>query len=87
LATPIEMPQAGSGLMNGFSDPGLANWSGVSFPTNPHALASILVEPCYVWSVAEGLVAVPEKFWGDLVFVKCFNCCLTVWQNIDDLFL
>jgi hypothetical protein len=35
LATPIEMPQAGSGLVNGCSDPVLANWSAVSFPTIP----------------------------------------------------
>jgi hypothetical protein len=35
LATPIEMPQAGSGLMNWCSGFVLANWSAVSLPTIP----------------------------------------------------
>jgi hypothetical protein len=35
LATPTEIPQTGSGPMNGRSDPVLANWSAVSFPTMP----------------------------------------------------
>jgi hypothetical protein len=30
-----------------------------------------------------GLVAFQDQFWGDLVFVKCFDYCLTVKQNID----
>jgi hypothetical protein len=35
LATPIEMPQAGSGPVNGCSDPVLASWAAVSLPTIP----------------------------------------------------
>jgi hypothetical protein len=35
LATPIEMPQAGSGPVNGCSDPVLAIWSAVSLTTIP----------------------------------------------------
>jgi hypothetical protein len=35
LAIPTEIPQAGSGPMNGCSDPIFANWSGISFPTMP----------------------------------------------------
>jgi hypothetical protein len=35
LATLTEMPQAGSGPMNGCSDPILTNWSAASFPTIP----------------------------------------------------
>jgi hypothetical protein len=31
----------------------------------------------------DGLVAVPDQFRGDLMFAKCFNCSLTVWQNVD----
>jgi hypothetical protein len=34
----------------------------------------------------EGLVAVPDQFWGDVVFPKCFNCSWTVWHNIEGLF-
>jgi hypothetical protein len=29
--------------------------------------------------LCEGLVAVPDQFWGDLMFAKRFNCSLTVW--------
>jgi hypothetical protein len=25
----------------------------------------------------EGLIAIADQFWGDLVFAKCFNCSLT----------
>jgi hypothetical protein len=35
LATPLEMPQAGSGPMNGRSAPSLAKRSAISFPSVP----------------------------------------------------
>jgi hypothetical protein len=55
LAAPIEMPQAGSGPMNGFSDPVLASWSA-------DQLNSVTFSQLY-----EALVAVPNQFWSDLV--------------------
>jgi hypothetical protein len=35
LATPLEIPQAGSGPMSGWSDPVFANWSAISLPAIP----------------------------------------------------
>jgi hypothetical protein len=31
----------------------------------------------------EGLVAVPNQFWGDLVYAKYFNFSLSIGQNVD----
>jgi hypothetical protein len=45
---------------------------------HPYQLNPVLSDQLY-----KGLVAIPDQFGSDLVFVKCFNCSLTVWQNID----
>jgi hypothetical protein len=45
---------------------------------HPYQLNPVLSGQLY-----EGLVAVPDQFGGDLVFAECFNCSLTVRQNID----
>jgi hypothetical protein len=83
LATPTEIPQAGSGPMNGCSDPVFANWSAISYPTMPACPGhSYQLNPVMSGQLHEGLAAVPDQFWGGLVLVKCFNCCLTVRQNI-----
>jgi hypothetical protein len=44
---------------------------------HPYQLKSVLSGQLY-----KGLVAVPDQFGSDLVFAKCFNCSLTVWQTI-----
>jgi hypothetical protein len=41
LATPVEMPQAGSGPVNECSDPVIASWAAVSLPTVPAWLGGI----------------------------------------------
>jgi hypothetical protein len=40
---------------------------------HPYQFNSIVFGQLY-----EGLMAVPDQFWGDLVFAKCFNCSLTL---------
>jgi hypothetical protein len=41
------------------------------------------LNPVIFDQLCEGLVAVPDQLWGDLVIAKCFNCNLIVWWNID----
>jgi hypothetical protein len=41
------------------------------------------LNPVMFGQLYEGFMADPDQFWGDLVFVKCFNCSLTVWWNVD----
>jgi hypothetical protein len=72
LATSIEMPQAGSRLVNRWSDPVLASRSAVSLraiPSWPNTHIS--------WTPL--CMATPDQFWDDLVFSRCFNCSLTIW--------
>jgi hypothetical protein len=45
---------------------------------HPYQLNSILFGQLH-----EGLMAVPDQFWGDTLVAKSFNCSLTIWENID----
>jgi hypothetical protein len=51
LATPTEVPQAGSGPMNGHSDPNFSSSLAVSLPHNP---AAISIQLCCAWPAALG---------------------------------
>jgi hypothetical protein len=42
-------------------------------PRHPHQLNYVMFSQFH-----EGLMAVSDQFWGDLVIVKCFNCNVTV---------
>jgi hypothetical protein len=69
----MDMSQAGSGLMNGCSDHSLANMPclipiNVLMTWQPYPLYSVMFGQLH-----EGLVAVPDHFWSDLVVAQGFT--------------
>jgi hypothetical protein len=60
LATPIEMPQAVSGPMNGCSHSVLARYQLFYYQKYSHDLAPISVELCYIWPVVWGIDGSPR---------------------------
>jgi hypothetical protein len=60
--------------MVGRSDTSFANWPTITW--HPHQLYSIMFGQLH-----EGLVAVPDQFWGDVV-AQSFNHSLAIRENI-----
>jgi hypothetical protein len=67
--------------VNRCSNPVLASWSPISFPTI-HLCPSTHIS----WTLL-CLASCVRDWWQSQtsfeVIVKCFYCCLTDWQNVD----
>jgi hypothetical protein len=80
-ATLAEMPQACSALVNVCTQPILGSWPAASLP-------STLYVPAITWDglrcvhPVQGSTAIPDQFRIDFTVVQCFNCSLTVWENV-----
>jgi hypothetical protein len=79
LATPIEMPQAGSGPTNRCSDSVLANWSAISLPTVPSWPGTHISWTLLCWPVVWGIGGSP---WP---VVRWSGVCHVLWLQLDSV--